>query len=467
MEAMTKTELTEKVRELKEAKYTPEQIKSKLEGIKLIKAADKMTYDQRQRLTKQKLPEWRKMMENPSKRTEWATCGEPVQFVKALKNYLAYEDAKAENKPHVSQVSVDVDGTNSGTQLYSGAYRDLVTAFSVNVAPTDIVQDVYLDIAEAMLDIIDRIIKGSDTLAEFMEEDTAEKIICLKELKEAGINRKHTKRIVMCLPYGLTFKGIYDYSKTAIQEEMKGVKFTHEKFIVNCFAKVAQQALKENASCAMVGMEFFKIIARYQAMNNKPVIWTVPVTGFKGYRFTEGIKIEETRVRYPKKKEVNTKEEKETVYETGQFKTAEYKRTGKADAGKMCNAIAPDVIHSLDAGLLMSTVKSAFDKYGMTDFKLVHDSFGTHANDIDKLQECIRESFVKIVQGNFMLQFACEVVLGTKQGTATREDWELCKATVNSFFTSKNKEQYCLNDTMIQQGDFNIDEVLKSKYIFS
>jgi DNA-directed RNA polymerase len=62
---------------------------------------------------------------------------------------------------------------------------------------------------------------------------------------------------------------------------------------------------------------------------------------------------------------------------------------------KQALASAPNVIHSFDSAHLMRTVIRC-KAGGISDLALVHDSFGTHAADIDTLNRLIREEFVSI-----------------------------------------------------------------------
>ena len=63
---------------------------------------------------------------------------------------------------------------------------------------------------------------------------------------------------------------------------------------------------------------------------------------------------------------------------------------------RQANGIAPNFVHSLDACHLMMTIIKAKDKYGIEDFSVVHDSFGTHACDIEQLGIILRETFVDL-----------------------------------------------------------------------
>tara|TARA_Y100000591_G_scaffold10760_1_gene8333 strand:- start:1023 stop:1454 length:432 start_codon:yes stop_codon:yes gene_type:complete len=57
----------------------------------------------------------------------------------------------------------------------------------------------------------------------------------------------------------------------------------------------------------------------------------------------------------------------------------------------------PNYIHSFDA-LHMQNVVLELDKKGIQDIWAVHDSFGVHACDIEKLRDIVRRTFVEIHQ---------------------------------------------------------------------
>lgn len=57
--------------------------------------------------------------------------------------------------------------------------------------------------------------------------------------------------------------------------------------------------------------------------------------------------------------------------------------------------ILPNFIHSMDGAHLVKTVQLAISR-GVTDFSVIHDSYGTHAADMPVLAACIREAFVNM-----------------------------------------------------------------------
>jgi hypothetical protein len=66
-------------------------------------------------------------------------------------------------------------------------------------------------------------------------------------------------------------------------------------------------------------------------------------------------------------------------------------------SGDIVLGMLPNYIHSFDA-LHMQNVVLELDKKGMQDIWAVHDSFGVHACDIDKLRKIVKRTFVEIHQ---------------------------------------------------------------------
>lgn len=66
----------------------------------------------------------------------------------------------------------------------------------------------------------------------------------------------------------------------------------------------------------------------------------------------------------------------------------------KVNKSQQVNAFPPNYIHSLDSTHLMMTALR-MKELGL-NFGSVHDSFWTHACDVDQMNIFIREEFVKL-----------------------------------------------------------------------
>jgi len=68
--------------------------------------------------------------------------------------------------------------------------------------------------------------------------------------------------------------------------------------------------------------------------------------------------------------------------------------TSKLNMRSQKNGIAPNWVHSLDSAHLMSVLNVGLDN-GLDTIACIHDSFGTHACDVDLLHAVIRETFIE------------------------------------------------------------------------
>jgi len=111
------------------------------------------------------------------------------------------------------------------------------------------------------------------------------------------------------------------------------------------------------------------------------------------------------------------------------------------DSRKAVSGSSPNLVHSLDAAALTATVVKCVED-GVTDFAMVHDSYGTHSPNMPLLNDRLREAFVEMYKNNDVLQNLYDSAVTTlAEGTDVP-----------------------LPPT---QGTLDIDEVLKSDYFFA
>ena len=67
------------------------------------------------------------------------------------------------------------------------------------------------------------------------------------------------------------------------------------------------------------------------------------------------------------------------------------------DKRKQGQGISPNFVHSCDAAHLMLTVARA-QQAGISNFAMIHDSFGTTAGDVEEMYSVVRESFVEMYE---------------------------------------------------------------------
>ena len=435
----------------------------KSEGLTtLVKSSDKITLPQRRRWVRNNLNTLNEQADAPTIATAWTKADQPVQYLKAIKDYTQARNCVDDGFSYRSSVSVDLDATCSGLQIYAMMYRDKMAAHGVNVSPSECVQDIYGTVAVEMVKIIEsvnaKVIPTKISEWVYKEDEKDEKMTpqaklkAIKELGETFIKRDHTKRIVMTLTYGLTNFGIMEYSDEAV-ESIGESKFTFFKAAKMAFAKIVTEALSVTADCAVRGMLFTQKIAKYCASNNIGMEWTTPM-GFKAYRSTEGVTEDVIQLKTTKRDvQEDSAGNKTVTFESVKDRIVDFKKTGQLSAQKMSSAVAPDLVHSLDAALLMKTVKKAH-AMGVTKFKLVHDSFGTTCANIPKLNLAIREAAIEISEGNYFREWAVEVTKSM--------DWEECKTKVNDW-----KGDEYISDRDVEQGDLDVNSIKSSQHFFS
>ncbi len=136
-------------------------------------------------------------------------------------------------------------------------------------------------------------------------------------------------------------------------------------------------------------MKWLQDVAKVANKEKRPIYWTLP-TGFV------------VKQKYIK----STVKQIRTII-NGRMASlfAGTSNAEKINPSRQVNGIAPNFVHSLDACHLMKTIVQAKDKYGIESFSVVHDSFGTHACDIERLGIILRETFTEIYQEDVLHRF--------------------------------------------------------------
>ena len=105
--------------------------------------------------------------------------------------------------------------------------------------------------------------------------------------------------------------------------------------------------------------------------------------------------------RHPHKYEVQTHMQKITL--------SEFNDLLPVSPARQRAAFPPNFVHSLDASHMMYTAMACHEE-GLT-FTSVHDSFWTHAADVDTMSRVLREQFVRLYEEPILEQFRESLVL--------------------------------------------------------
>ena len=235
----------------------------------------------------------------------------------------------------------------------------------------------------------------------------------------------------MTTPYGATLYGMREQIYEELKKQLdKGVVFTtiskDKDLWVYCryLAKLIYEAIGEVVVSAREGMDWLQECAKVLSHEDRPIYWTVP-TGF----------IVKQKYLKPVVKEIKT-------VINGKLASlfSAHGDNGKLDKYRQTNGIAPNFIHSYDACHLMKTVISLYAD--IQSFAVVHDSFGTHACNMELLGETLRKTFIKLYKDDVLKNFADEQ-------TAIPT---VCKNTIPEF---------------PKYGTLNLSEVKDAEFFFS
>ncbi|KAL7193523.1 hypothetical protein ACSBR2_025186 [Camellia fascicularis] len=243
---------------------------------------------------------------------------------------------------------VPEDGSCNGPQHYAALGRDALEAAAVNLVAGEKPADVYSEIAARVHDIM---------VWDSNKDPATSPNALLAKLLIGQVDRKLVQQTVMTSVYGVTYVGAREQIKRRLEE--KG-QITDDGLLFNaaCYAaKVTISALGEIFEAARAIMGWLGDCAKIIASENQPVRWTTPL----------GLPVVQPYI----------KTERHVV-----------------EVRKQRTALPPNFVHSLDGSHMMMTAVACRDA-GLR-FAGVHDSFWTHACDVDRMNRIIREKLASL-----------------------------------------------------------------------
>jgi DNA-directed RNA polymerase len=395
---------------------------------------DKASLQEREDYTMAHLDDIYDSVRNPLNGRKWWLESEDAWQTLAA----CFELTKALDSPDptkfVSHLPTHQDGTCNGLQHYAALGGDKVGAAQVNLEPSDRPADIYTAVANAVIDEVNRDSEAGNPVAKMLQ---------------GKITRKVVKQPVMTNVYGVTFYGAKAQVKKQLTEiipdlgrssdvnyghlstyvatkifKSLGSMFSGAQAIqgwlgacadristclspeqiaqltadVDANAKAKEAAKAEKAKKKRTSVRSKKDAAaedeaakQLQAAHNKSsaartmqsskplfkssVTWTTPLRMpvVQPYR-SGGSRIISTNLQ-------NITLQEPQVWDP-------------VSKRKQLQAFPPNFIHSLDAThMMLSALKCT--EVGLT-FASIHDSFWTHACDIEKMSEVLRDAFVTI-----------------------------------------------------------------------
>lgn len=383
---------------------------------------DKLTFEERIQWVSDNFIDIAESASAPlSKASFWSSLDEPLMFLSACK---ALTDGLRGLPVHFP---VALDATCSGIQIYSGLLLDKEGAEAVNVVhksgqtrPNDIYQQVadlvnkYLSLGE-----YPKKISFNDSEGTYRVASTEIEARSL----EGKVHRGLVKRNVMTQPYSVTMHGMFDQLRELFDaSEANGDVFWRgEKWIaIRLLVLLNSRAISEVVKGASIGQQYIKELAREINLENKPLQWETPIFKFPVIQTQTKNKMRRIKCALGKIKFLQS--------------------TTDMDKKRQSNAIAPNLIHSLDAVLMYLTVERLLIS-GCESFNLIHDSFSVPCNEVDQLNKCVRDSYVELFEGDPL------------------EDWyKQMQMQVSKILTTPNK---------VIVGDLDLGQVKASTYIFN
>ncbi|OQW34887.1 MAG: hypothetical protein A4E20_01540 [Nitrospira sp. SG-bin2] len=316
----------------------------------------------------------------------WTEADKPWQFLAAcfeLHSVIL-------NPEYVSHLPVSVDGTCNGLQNFSAMLRDAVGGAAVNLVPASKPEDIYQRVAEVAKRRVEADAKGEGETAAMASAWLA-----------FGFDRKAAKRPVMTLPYGATLYSARQYVKDYIDERLEGgavAPWGEDHFDAAIYlSRHIWESIGEVVIAARATMDWLQRVASIAASEGLPVNWKTPV-GFQVLQSYYDMKGREVETKLGGKIRVR-------VVHLLQ------EETDQIDRRRQASGISPNFVHSMDAAALMLSVRRAMN-CGITNFGMVHDSYGTLAADMEQMAVCLREAFVELYQTDVLAEFRSNIMAG-------------------------------------------------------
>jgi DNA-directed RNA polymerase len=224
------------------------------------------------------------------------------------------------------------------------------------------------------------------------------------------IDRKVTKRTVMTVPYGVSRNSARDYIRAALHE--KGFDLSIKGRLPQIVTAIYEKAVPEVFAGPVRVMEWLQSSARDLLESKETIQWTTP----SGFSVTQDLrKSNATQIK--------------TKLMGSVLKVMVGDGWGDPDVKHHVGAIAPNLVHSLDASLLHLAF-AFWDK----PFTVIHDCVLGRSCDMDQMGHDIRLHHAEIYKGLPLVDWAKQV------GVQIPDD--------------------------LIKGDLDMDEVLDSPYFF-
>ena len=319
------------------------------EGLEDI-SVDKMTLEDRERWTYENMD------------MILATCGlesraeKSVSFLACCIEWRKYH----ENPEHFfSALPIPIDGSNNGWQHLAAISADAEAGSLVGLVPTEIQEDFY--------------VRTAKVLKELLPDWFRERDIPMKHIRK-GIS----KRGSMTRAYSAGATKIADNMYMDCRTEGFDEKYDIKLKDCNILARNLVKAIDMVCPGPLQTMQYLQQLAAHEIKESgEPTMYWETPSGFPVIYSAPRMDKHTHRVR------MRIDNKSKQIKHVGQFPT-EY-----PDIKKFMSGISPNFIHSLDATHMCLVLSQWGGAFGG-----VHDSFSTHADDVDELLSLTKAVFV-------------------------------------------------------------------------
>ena len=306
----------------------------------------------------------------------WTELDEPWQFLAAAREwYLLSNEENPER--FITHLPVQQDGSCNGMQHFSMMARDELGAQATNCRPSETLNDLYLQVADRV----------REEMYRDLSNGSSEAALWLPKFEDMGQRRKIVKRAVMTTPYGVTNRGITQFMITDrhVAEFAADERLPAAIYMTGKITAAIDAAMSKGREV----QGYFSRVAGALAKDNVPLMWRTPAGSVCIQKYSD---LQVIRV----------------ITAGGVLRLNGEIEQGALNSSKMAQSASPNVVHSCDAAHLQLTV-NAMHEAGIRSFSMIHDSYGTHAANIDLMRSLLREQAYGMYKGNYLKTWAASV----------------------------------------------------------
>ncbi|XP_066139814.1 DNA-directed RNA polymerase, mitochondrial [Euwallacea fornicatus] len=351
----------------------------------------------------------------------WIKSDEPWQTLACCMEIADVLKSGIDPALYRSHFPVHQDGSCNGLQHYAALGRDNVGAYSVNLAPSDVPQDVY----SAVVALVEE---------ERARDDAAG--IEIAKVLNGFIKRKVIKQTIMTTVYGVTKFG----ARLQIAKQLKDIDdFPKESIWAASSYLTARtfESLRSMFTSTREIQDWFTECARLiTGVKGSLLEWVTPL----------GLPVVQPYIKF----------KKVTGMPLG-YDNSILDQFEKPNTVKQKNAFPPNFIHSLDSSHMMLT-SLLCARAGIT-FVSVHDCYWTHPSTIHIMNKICREQFVALHSVPILEDLSAFLLDAYARDSSDFTD--------DDSIPDLGKKLSMVLRRLPRKGDFDINNVLSSVYFFS